>query len=820
MKFEKPKKLPDKYEFFTRLLETVFPDVEEMGLKRTANGYKSACRNVIKELGAADSYKSGDYTGWIVRLDRNKDMFGVMYEINEFDRSIFGNDNLVASDDITFESLMYKYSGVVSNLVDSSGKTLNSLLNMDSGKVYKSFEVSSFFSYLLINREGIRENVAAFLDYCLKSLGVTDIEDEIVAKLHNFSEKSYDTTEHMGRSFSRITAKGARILMLSVFTLCNLLGRYPETQKDKPSVYFDILKKELLEDFSINDILAASREALLERVSTFEPRTVTRPGEYFLKDFFVDPVFELEGEIAQPPFEGFAESEKSRRCMITGMTGYGKTMYINMSALRILTGDADFYSNVTSDDTAPVIISVSASDFTDHYENERYREWTSDLVKLFFSGLHCKAAPDECGRLKFPKGFKSCMLQMAENGKLILLLDSFDEIPMGEVREAYLKSVRSFCDEYCSFVERGKTGAHVLLASREMSPETMRDVAVALKLDEVHAERYIYRLKGLDDDGRLQLIQNWQRYSGDDDRSEELYGLTCSNHFFRESSVSPYTLSMLCAGAGNNFGRIMELFCGWLKKMQGSKISELKDPLIKNVLSYSMNILEKLALETMKAGKQVFDNEIPERIVTAYIKTELSDRGGASFSDAELEKLLKFIKDVLLMQSGILTYAEGEEEAYTFTDENLKIALAAKRLKEIILSEGGYEKYRNEVYAWMPVTEFAKVAVPVICSLSTGHVPVAQLLVSDLVSVYTRDDAEECQVLQALTDLILDRYSLSILSVRNPGALDERYILSAQRAAVMRLVSSKEFDPGSRDFEGLKENVVFQRMLEGLCVGV
>ena len=233
-----------------------------------------------------------------------------------------------------------------------------------------------------------------------------------------------------------------------------------------------------------------------------------------------------------------------------------------------------------------------------------------------------------------------------------------------------------------------------------------------------------------------------------------------------------------------------------------------------------MNILEKLALETMKAGKQVFDNEIPERIVTAYIKTELSDRGGAGFSDAELEKLLKFIKDVLLMQSGILTYAEGEEEAYTFTDENLKIALAAKRLKEIILSEGGYEKYRNEVYAWMPVTEFAKVAVPVICSLSTGHVPVAQLLVSDLVSVYTRDDAEECQVLQSLTDLILDRYSLSILSVRNPGALDERYILSAQRAAVTRLVSSKEFDPGSRDFEGLKENVVFQRMLEGLCVGV
>ena len=124
MDYTLPRSLPDKKDFFIRLLDAVFPELKEPGKTVHANDYKKACRKVIKELELADRYStSDDFTDFINYTAGNGDFFSVLYEMNEYDKRLFSHDNFKKKEkdknEVSFESRMVDYNNAIFNLISS-----------------------------------------------------------------------------------------------------------------------------------------------------------------------------------------------------------------------------------------------------------------------------------------------------------------------------------------------------------------------------------------------------------------------------------------------------------------------------------------------------------------------------------------------------------------------------------------------------------------------------------------------------------------------------------------------------------------------------
>lgn len=811
MKTVLPKALPKKSRFFKELLSAAFPEINSGTETPGANEYKAACRRVIKELGLADKYStSGDFTGFIDFTAGNGDFYSVLHEMNEYNKRVFSqdyfkNNKQEKQEKKSFESKMVNYNNALYNLVSSSAKTMESLLDEKSSKIYRYFETASFFSWLLLKRRECAGTSRDFFEYCLKILGVEEYGEELKycenLSLRDRVFANEKVTEN-GVEFCLISDTGARLLILSIFLICALLGRYPDKGKEQISEFYEIVSEEISEKGNLIKETERSQERLLEKVKVFKPRSVTKPGSYFVKDFFVLPLFEKDGKKCDPPLTDPGKLKKSTRILITGKTGFGKSMYMRHLTRSILErGEC-------------VVINVSAKDFSDCYRNRKYREWTKDFIRLFFMKDLSESGEIQSGEdpgCFFEKNTDH-LTDLAKEGKLILVLDSFDEIPQGKTRNAYLTALRKFCTEYCVFLEKGAIGAHVIMASREMHRETMEEVNRALLYDEENPGGHVIRLKGLDPAGKTKLMENWQRISGEDDLVDELHELMESNHFFRDASDSPYTLTLMCAWFGESYGSMTGKYMDWLERRLRLRFGEIEDTFVKKVLSENYDLLKRLALETLKGKRKEFDAHMMQRVVDIYIEEKLPD--------AEYIKKKGQIREILLMQSGLLTPAEGGEELYTFADENLRYAFASKKATEILFSEDGYERFKKEVIDQLSLFDCVNVLVRVICEPDMRYASLVCRLVCDMLLLMTDTTEEERCLVTGIADLLLNRYKVSLISAAAPGKEERRLLVPVQRLMVLRVMASGLFKTDKKELEKMRESEVCIEICKGLGIKI
>ena len=793
-----PKKIPEKKDFFIKLLDAIFPELAQKGDSVKPGEYKSALRRCIKELEVADRYSTNEsFTDFLDFSHNDGDLYSVIYEVNELDKRLYKHDNFDENHG-GFDKRMVDYVNTIFNLMDSSAKTMNSLIGGDSQKLYKKFETSSFLTWILLKRKECAKTAGELLQYCLDALGVKNslkamkINTEI-----SFSDTSFGeiVNEENGIKIRSVTDKGARLLIYSVFVTCSLLGHYPESGKDIIQEYYKIITEVISDNLEVFEAMETAREKLMEQLTTFKPRSIPKPGEYFLEDFYVLPVFEKNGVKCDPPLWDHKMAEKSIRSILTGKTGFGKTMYIRMLAKRI----AEKRDDVT-------VVFITAEDFTACYHNSGYKDMTADLTMMYFTKMMSGADSEgERSDYNFSDKHRAYLMQQAKAGKLVLLLDSYDELPHGEVREAFMQAIRSFCEEYCSFFENDGVGANVLIASRQMTPKSMQEISCILLPEEEDPKDHIYTIKGLDESGKNRLIKNWQKYGGQEYLNDDVFSFIKNNHFFSTASESPFTLSLICVLFGSSFGTIVGTFINWSENKLKVRIKDVSDPFVRSTLFHGFEILEFLALKSLKENRADFDDHFIDNVIEQYIK--IIPDGENHF------RKIGQMREILLMQSGVLVPVEEKEDIYRFTDENLKYELAAKKIVQMIFEDHGYDRFRSEVLEQLSVYDSVNVLVRVICSFGLSYCDIVRRLTCDMLTIMTETIEEERILITGLEDLFLNRYKVNHISAANLSPKDRSKIEPAQRLVLMRILCSPEFNPRKTEREAYKKSDVYHKLI-------
>lgn len=367
-------------------------------------------------------------------------------------------------------------------------------------------------------------------------------------------------------SFDEMQGKGIKLFLATTYVIIYSLGKY---DKEKYTEIFERLYRCFTETFeaeiSAYESLLLAENNLAECIKYFEPRSIVTSQQLYPQDFFVVPSFENSRE---NPFKIIKESKKSCRILIRAKTGLGKSSLLKMAAVCMLNRKLGLAENkenpldtISKDMGVPedkFVLFIPAKMFSFCYASERYKEWTKDLIALFFNAMW-KLYPAynffaEQGNQRNsllddePEVIYNVTQELVEyleylstTGKLVVLLDSYDEISSGELRNAYLKMLTAFNCKYCRFGEAKEVGAHVVVTSREMSDDTMQRMNRALELED------LFEISYLNSNQRRELLLKWDKLLGIDTSDSKIRLDEIEyNHFYKDYSVNPYMFSVVC----------------------------------------------------------------------------------------------------------------------------------------------------------------------------------------------------------------------------------------------------------------------------------
>lgn len=821
-----PETIPSRSEFLTKLLDAIFPDLEEKNFARTGYGYTAACDYACKELGLS----KGDLDEDDLLVEDSK-IFRLMYELNASYETIFNKKAAILFS--TAEKYYLKtsisltsgekncrayecYSKSLYTFCDQTSGSIKGWLKpaSESSRLNKSFEIATFFTYLLLMRPECKETRRAFLDYCFSVMGATDFEESVKFELYNFNwEDIHQTGTIDGRTFNRLTNRPIIVLGTIVLTILELLGNYaPEKDADRIEAFYSLLKELFKEEFTTARATVAAERALFNSLRFFEPRSIQTAKKLYPQDFFVMPVFTNENTEVANPLSEITNASKSKRLLIMAKTGLGKSAYLQMATLCML--EEKFASDVEDGlkqfakklnvphDT--YVLSIPAKMFSFCFRDERYRDWTNDFIALYFnfmwkivSGYNCFSTQTsqritglfektQNEDFEVTEALYNYIQELARRGKLILLLDSFDEISSGNMRNAYLKSVAAFYDQYCCYPEANDTGAHVIISSREMSPKTMKNLEHAL---EIGHEREIYGISLLNREQREELISKWNRFANiPENESKTIMNQIEENHYYLDYSVNPYMLSVVCFYFGHDLGSITQRYISFLVDRM-MKNNRTADPVIQDVLMNISKILQDIAGETITEGSAHFSRQKLDRYLSRFI-----DKG--ELTEEEFENYIERLHETFITEVGLIVPADGNDLDYQFINNQIRYELAAKGIQRVLTDDEKTSVYRELIFPSITnVEEYVGLLVPLLCDINLENVKLAEQLVSDL-AMYDFKNEKENQVLTTtMMDLLLNRYGGSIITASNPGIKDRMYVRRAQRILLMRLFSSSAFRP-------------------------
>ena len=501
MKYSIPEQMPSRSDFLTMLFDAIFPDLKALNCTKTGYGYTSACEQAARETGLLSNEQEDN------RLEEDSNIFRLMFEIAQNSETIFNKTpNLIADK-------AYKYyPETLFTFCDQTSGVIKFWLkqNGSNKRVNKSFDAALFFSFLLLSRKACASKRKPFFEKCLEYVGVTEIEDAVSYKLFNFDWEELGDQGIIGeKTFTRLANNASILLGTVALTIFEMIGTYSAERDQAKLEKLHAMFAHIFErDFQASNAMERAELAFFNSIKFFEPRSIQTAKKLYPQDFFVFPEFELNGEKDVMPLSLIKTATKSSRLLIVAKTGLGKSAFLQMTSLcmlfdRIGTGEKNAaIQKISEQINAPkdmFVISVPARMFSFCYKDERYQEWTTDFMSLFFNCMwklsegfnfystqssqrfiaNREPLQDEDDTIT--EELTDYVQELARNGKLLLILDSFDEISSGEMRSAYLKTLASFYDKYCCYPEAKEVGAHVIVSSREMSPKTMTSLEHATK---------------------------------------------------------------------------------------------------------------------------------------------------------------------------------------------------------------------------------------------------------------------------------------------------------------------------------------------------
>ena len=817
MRYSKVTDTPALSEITSRLLAAVFPDIEKMGYNATGHGYNQACERVAQELGLMD---------YVIAPDT--ELFRFMAEVNRAGKCILEKENEC------FDSNSPAYANFLNNAMPSyigDEKNIRNWLEGKTASMRRAFDTTVIFLYMLFKRSVCADSISEFVDYCYKSVGI-ETDGYISYLLHNFDLKTYGEQDKLcGFEYTRLGSKGIIALGACVLCLFELAGKTDiESRIDSLQQYIGELVKD---DVKAVEAFDSAEKNLISCIKYFEPRSIPlRPNQFYIQDFFVPPVFSRDGEAVSSPLQDMVGAVNSRRSLIVAKTGLGKSAYMQMVALATLQHKYDLGIDKAesverlktlgkelgaSEDM--YVISIPARMFSYCYGSTAHKEWTSDLLKLYFNCLwklndknffatqsgDISAGESEELSYELDDALLGYIKHLAKSGRLLVLLDSYDEIASGDMRNAYLCAVAKFSDTYCKY-HNSAIGAHIIASSRQMSDQTMNDLCKALESEGNVSGYGIFELGSKQ---RQKLVEAWSSCDGGVSKSDTaaLLDQIDNNHFYQDYSVNPYMLSVICyhfgKGLGDNTQRFISTLVAKMSNLNSSN-RRFRDDIIQTVLMDVEKILQDIAGETVLNCDPHFSRVRLNKYIARFIdRTEITEQ--------QFEDYINILHEFIVVAVGLIVPADGKDDAYQFINDPIRYELAAKGIQRHLNDEG--EKslmYREQILPSITShEEYVGFFIPLLCSIKLENVHLAEQLVYDFVMRDFENEDEERILLRGMTDLLLGRYDDSIISVINPGRRFVGYVRRAQRILLIRLFSSKAFAPTEREKKEIRENKVY-----------
>lgn len=812
MKFSIPNSFPSRKDFFNEIQSVIFPDVEA----GSVNGYAAANEDAAKKLGMRDEciLPNSKYARIIQTVSEYGYIFGKSYE------AVYSDNTVVTINLETF--------------CDPLNRSLrNWLTDTNNSKTTKAMDCAIFYTMLLLGSEHCKNSAVAFFKKCLAYIGITDLEFVDYVNLFRFDWDELEIKPGCEKKFHTWLAnKPIKNLCLTLYTIFSLVGTGMDVVEEKLTIVHNIFKNNFAKECKIIDSVNAAGKALWSSIKYFEPRSIqTSNQEMYPQNFFVPPVFTKNNVTVDSPFAEIDSSNDSHRSMIVAKTGMGKSLLLQMAVLRMLNGKYDKYEASIDDINIKVpsdmhIVYVPAKMFTYCYMKDEYRRWTSDFITLYYNSMWRLSSKinfystndsqrygnanqqdfalndEDLSLLK--KGLSEC----ARNGKLLLILDSFDEIPVGNMRDEYLKSLASFYDNYCEYPEH--IGAHVVFASREMSPETMMSVKTRLKLPS-NDDLCLYRIESLNSEQRRSLINNWDKFINMTPEEKEIMMHKIEiNHCYREYAVNPYMLSVMCFYFKHSLSDISSRYIQFLvENMMRKNRGECDE--IQHVLTNITVMLQKIANSTIVTGVPYFKKKhLEDYIINSLEEIDYFP----DISDVEKRKMLEKIQEILVISVGLIVPADGKDDAYQFINDQIRYELAAKAIRDSLLGQNNATVYyKNGILPAIANTkDYVGVLVPILCDINLEDTDLAQVLILDLLMhrISESDCVKDEELLTtAMLDLLLNRYSSNIITCASPGEADVENVRQSQRMLLMRLFTSSAFEPTAEEKVEIKKSAAF-----------
>lgn len=807
-------RIPTRQQFVRAILESVFPNKQD---SKTGYSYARACRASAIELGLLSSDFEEE-----PMVDQDSKLYSLLSTMDTATKGIHNRREAV---DLLKNDNYRHYSTTLATFCDEQNGSLANWLSSKTGYIRNGFETALFFSYLLLSRQECAPYLAELTHYCLEALGCTEFERCIADDY----EKREMLIGQSGNSKKLIASKADIVMVVGIEVLAEVVGRpYSSEQAEMVNRAHAFIRELLKPEMSVLDSMDVAERRLAHYLEAFEPRSITSPSSTWTPfDFFVMPRFtNLDGNGASP-LSGIEKANQSKRSLIVARTGLGKSMYMQIATLCLL--DSSRLKDSSREAIAKCqeeldlprdgyyVLNIPARMFTFCLRNIRYRHWTEDFVTLYFNciwKLKCSSfyKPDSANNLgesldvsaEFEVNdlLRNRLKKLAVDGRLVLLLDSYDEIPSGTPRNEYLKALAAFYDSYCEFPESGFVGAHVVITSREMSPQTMMDLREAIEV----SARDQFGIEPLNEKQQRELILNW-KYKLDGDAAEvetdELVSLISQNHYLQEYAVNPYMLSVVCYERSLNLNRITQSYITAL--VARMKRNSRHDSVVQGVLRGVEDLLQKIAVETIVSERRI----IPRRTINGYIRRRISS---AELSEEEIKSYIAQLHEVFVSEVGLIVPADGDDEGYQFINDPIRFELAARGIQSEFDNEERERLYRDELLpAIANLNEYVGLIIPLLCDIGTENIKLSESLVFDLAMHDSLSETDEQILLQGLLDLLLDRYSISLVSLANPGDRDRSAVRKAQRIVLMRLFTSNEFQPTDDEISLITESAAYKK---------
>lgn len=822
MKYSIPEQMPSRSEFLTMFFDAVFPDLKALNCTKTGYGYTSACEQAARETGLLSNELEDN------RLEEDSNIFRLMFEIAQNSETIFNKTpNLIAGKAYEY------YSETLFSFCDQTSGSLKGWLKQtgSNNRVNKSFDAALFFSFLLLSRKACASKRKPFFEKCLEYVGVTEIEDAVSYKLFNFDWEELGDQGMIGeKTFTRLANNASILLGTVALTIFEMIGTYSAERDQAKLEKLHAMFAHIFErDVQASNAMERAELAFFNSIKFFEPRSIqTANNRLYPQDFFVLPEFELNGEKDVMPLSLIKTATKSSRLLIVAKTGLGKSAFLQMTSLCILsdrfwTGEKNAsLQEISEQIKAPkdmFVISVPGRMFSFCYKDERYQEWTTDFVSLFFNCMWrlsegfnfystqnsqlfiANKEPLQAEEDIITEELIGYVQELARTGKLLLVLDSFDEISSGEMRSAYLKTLATFYDKYCCYPEANEVGAHVIVSSREMSPKTMTSLEHALEI-EPNFNRF--GICPLNEKQRKELILKWNRFSNiPDEESREIINQIEDNHYYLDYSVNPYMLSVVCFYFGHDLGRITQRLINTLvgKMLKNNRSA---DPVIYDVLMNIVIILQDVAGETVTNSNPHFSRKNLDKYLRKWIdKTDLTEE--------DIEAYIERLHEIFVIEVGLIVPADGADNDYQFINDQIRFELAAKGIQRALENDERTVAYREVIFPSITnIEEYVGLLVPLICDINLENVQLAEMLVSDLAMYDFKTEADESVLIRTMLDLLLNRYGSNIATASAPGDKDAKYVRRAQRMLLMRVLTSKSFKATETEKEELTHSPAFR----------